>query len=98
MSAPIDSGEYTLEINTALGGVDIYLPHYVQFTIDGSSVFGGRDVHNSVAWRKMRKKVRHIVLLPDEPPAFALANHDERPVSIHFILTTTVGGIDIYQL
>ncbi len=99
VSAPIDPGEYTLEINTTVGGVDIFLPHYVQFTLDGGSIFGGRDVHNGVnQWHKMQKKLRHIVPLPDEPPAFALANHDERPVSIHFILKITVGGVDIYHL
>ena len=99
VSAPIEPGEYTLEIKNTVGGVEIFLPHYVQFTIDGGSMFGGRDVHNGVdKWRKMQKKLRHIVPLPDEPPAFALANHDERPVSIHFILETTVGGLDIYHL
>ncbi len=99
VSAPIEFGEYTLEINTTVGGVDIFLPHYVQFTIDGGSMFGGQDVHNGVEqWRKMKRKLRHIVPLSDEPPAFALANHDERPVSIRFILNITVGGVDIYHL
>ena len=99
VSAPIDPGEYTLQINAAVGGVDIFLPHYVQFTIDGGSVFGGQDVHNGVdQWHKMQRKLRRIVQLPDEPPAFALANHDERPVSIHFMLQMGAGGVDIYRL
>jgi hypothetical protein len=99
ISAPIDPGEYTLEINSTMGGVDIFLPHYVQFTIDGGSTFGGRDVHNGVdQWHKIQRKLRKIVPLSDEPPAFALASHDERPVSIRFVLKTTMGGVDIYHL
>ncbi len=98
VSAPIDPGEYILEINASVGGVAIYLPRYVQFTIEGGSVFGGRDIHNGTEWHKMQKKLRGMVALPDEPPAFALANHDERPVAIRFVLNVTFGGVDVFRL
>ena len=99
VSAPIEPGEYKLEVQTGDGGIEIFLPRYVQFTIDGGSILGGRDMHTGTEqWARMQKKLRKIVTLPDEPPAFALASHDERPVNIHFTFRTGLGGVDIYKL
>jgi hypothetical protein len=45
VSAPIEPGEYRLEITVTMGGVELFLPHSVQFTLEGSAIAGGRNVH-----------------------------------------------------
>jgi hypothetical protein len=100
VSAPIEPGEYRLEINVTMGGVEIFLPRYVQFTLEGSSIAGGRTVHEGPEmWETMKRKLRYIVNLPDSPPDFAFAPPDpERPVRIHFVMHIIMGGVDIYRL
>jgi hypothetical protein len=100
VSAPIEPGEYRLEITVTMGGVEIFLPRSVQFTLEGSAVAGGRTVHEGPqVWETMKQKLRHIVTLPDQPPDFALAPpNPERPVRIHFVTHIMMGGIDIYRL
>jgi hypothetical protein len=99
VSAPIEPGEYRLEINATMGGVEIFLPRYVQFTIEGVSILGGRDIHEGPdAWEKIKKKLHKQVNLPDQPPDFALAlSNPERPVRIHFVINSTMGGVSIYR-
>jgi hypothetical protein len=100
VSAPIEPGEYRLEINVTMGGVEIFLPRYVQFTLEGSAFAGGRNVHEGPGvWETMRQKLRYIINLPDQPPDFATAaSNPERPVRIHFVTHIMMGGVDIYRL
>ncbi len=100
VSAPIEPGEYRLEITVTMGGVEVFLPHYVQFTLEGSSIAGGRNVHEGPQiWETMKQKLHYVVALPDQPPDFALAPYNpERPVRIHFVTHITMGGVDIYRL
>ena len=100
VSAPIELGEYRLEITVTMGGVEIFLPHSVQFTLEGRAIAGGRNVHEGPdVWETMKQKLRYVVTLPDQPPDFALAPYNpERPVRIHFVTHITMGGIDIYRL
>jgi len=100
VSAPIEPGEYQLDITVTMGGVEIFLPRYVQFTLGGSAIAGGRNVHEGPGvWETMKQKLRYVVTLPDQPPEFALApSNPERPVRIHFVTHITMGGIDIYRL
>jgi hypothetical protein len=100
VSAPIEPGEYRLEITVTMGGVEMFLPRYVQFTLEGSSIAGGRNVHEGPGvWETMKQKLRYVVNLPDQPPDFALApSNSERPVRIHFVTHITMGSIDIYRL
>jgi hypothetical protein len=100
VSAPIEPGEYRLEITVTMGGVEMFLPRSVQFTLEGSSIAGGRTVHEGPGvWETMKQKLRYVVNLPDQPPDFALApSNPERPVRIHFVTHITMGGIDIYRL
>jgi Domain of unknown function (DUF4342) len=100
VSAPIEPGEYRLEITVTMGGVEIFLPRSVQFTLEGSTIAGGRNVHEGPdVWETMKQKLRDLVTLPDQPPDFALApSNPERPVRIHFVTHITMGGIDIYRL
>jgi hypothetical protein len=100
VSAPIEAGEYRLEISVTMGGVEIFLPRYVQFTLEGSAFAGGRNVHDGpVIWETMERKLRYMVSLPDQPPDFAIAlPNPARPVRIHFVTHITMGGVDIYRL
>ncbi len=100
VSAPIEPGEYRLELSVTMGGVEIFLPRYVQFTLEGSSIAGGRTVHEGPGtWETMRQKLRYTVDLPQQPPDFALAPYNpEQPVRIHFVTHITMGGVDIYRL
>ncbi len=100
VSAPIEPGEYQMEINVTMGGVEIFLPRSVQFTLEGSSIAGGRNVHEGPGiWETMKQKLRYIVHLPEQPPDFALAPYNpERPVRIHFVTHIMMGGVDIYRL
>jgi hypothetical protein len=100
VSAPIEPGEYRLDITVTMGGVELFLPRSVQFTLEGSAIAGGRTVHEGPGvWETMKQKLRYVVTLPDQPPDFALApSNPERPVRIHFVTHITMGGIDIYRL
>jgi hypothetical protein len=100
VSAPIEPGEYRLEISVTMGGVELFLPRSVQFTLEGSAIAGGRNVHEGPGvWETMKQKLRYVVTLPDQPSDFALApSNPERPVRIHFVTHITMGGIDIYRL
>lgn len=100
MSAPIEPGEYRLEISVTMGGVELFLPRSVQFTLVGSAIAGGRNVHEGPGvWETMKQNLRYVVTLPDQAPDFALApSNPERPVRIHFVTHITMGGIDIYRL
>jgi hypothetical protein len=104
VSAPIEPGEYRLEVSVTMGGVEIFLPRYVQFTLEGSALAGGRNVHDGSyegphIWETTRQKLRYVVNLPEQPPDFAIAPaNPERPVRIHFVTHITMGGVDIYRL
>ncbi len=100
VSAPIEPGEYRLDITVTMGGVELFLPRYVQFTLEGSAIAGGRNVHEEPeVWETMKQKLRSLVTLPDQPPDFAVApSNPERPVRIHFVTHITMGGVDIYRL
>ena len=100
VSAPIPPGEYTLNIQTGMGGVEIYLPRYVLFTIDGGSMMGGKDIHEGLDWwHKFSNKVKHELQLSNQIPEFAVASpNPEQPVKIHFIINTGMGGVDVFRL
>jgi len=100
VSAPIPPGEYHLEIDAGMGGVEIYLPRSVEFTVDSHSVIGSKTVHEGLdISKKMTKKLQDLFHLPSEIPDRAVAPADsEKPVSIHFLINTGLGGIDIYRL
>jgi hypothetical protein len=104
VSAPMPPGDYRLEINATMAGVEIFLPRYVQFTLEGSAFAGGRNVHDGLyegsgVWKTTRWKLRYVVDLPEVPPDFAIAPpNPERPVRIHFVTHLTMAGVEIYRL
>lgn len=97
---PIPPGQYELKVNATMGGVNIFLPHYVRFTINGDSIMSSKDIHSgSRYWRKLTRKFKKQMSLPEFPPEFALTEFNpEQPVIIHLLLNTAMSGVDIYQL
>ena len=99
-SAPITPGEHRLELEAMIGGIEIYLPSYVTFTIEGSAAIGGQDVHDGLPiWTRMWQRSRSLIGLKNKLPARAVSHPDPgKPISIHFVIDGGVGGLDIYRL
>jgi Cell wall-active antibiotics response 4TMS YvqF len=99
-SAPIAPGEHRLEIDVTIGGIEIYLPRYVQFTVERSGGLGGQDIHEGLGlWERMTHKLRDALHLPSKIPAHAVENPDpSKPVKLVLAIDGTVGGVDIYRI
>lgn len=97
---PIPPGQYELRANATMGGVNIFLPHYVRFIVEGNSIMSGKDIHTGTRyWRKLARKFRNQMPLPEYPPEFALTDfNSDQPVIIHLVLNTMMSGVYIYQL
>jgi hypothetical protein len=100
VSAPIEPGEYQLEVSATMASVEVFLPHYVQYTVEGGVSMGGSNVHEGPgAWEIIKQKLRPQILLPDQPPDFAITeSNPERPVRIRFITHITTGSVELYRL
>ena len=99
VSAPIPPGDYHLEIDAGMGGVEIYLPRWVEFTVDSHSVIGSKTVHDGLDFSKsITKKLQAMCHLPSGIPEAAAPAEGAQPVTIHFLINTGLGGIDIYKL
>ena len=100
VSAPIEPGDYQLEVSATMASVEVFLPHYVQFTVEGGVSMGGSNVHEGPgAWETIKQKLRPQILLGDQPPDFAIAeSNPERPVRIRFITHITMGSVELYRL
>ncbi len=100
VSAPVESGDYQLELSATMGSIEVFLPHYVQFTVEGGVSMGGSNVHEGPgAWETIKQKLRTQIMLGDQPPDFAIAeSNPELPVRIRFITHVTMGSIELYRL
>jgi hypothetical protein len=99
-SAPIDPGEHRLEVEGGFGGIEIYLPRYVQFTVDGAPELGGQDVHDGLGlWERFVNRVCGLLRLPKAVPDRAVPNPDPgKQIRIRFIISNIAGGLDIYRI
>ncbi len=100
VSAPIEQGEYQLELSATMGSIEVFVPHYVQFTVEGGVSMGGSNVHEGPgAWETIKQKLRTQIPLGDQPPDFAIAeSNPERPVRIRFITHVTMSSVELYRL
>ena len=100
VSAPIEPGDYQLELSASMGSIEVFLPHYVQFTVEGGVSMGGDNVHEGPgAWETIKQKLRSQIMLADRPPDFAITeSNPERPVRIRFITHVTMGSVELYRL
>lgn len=99
-SAPIAPGEHRLEIEVTIGGIEIYVPAHVKFTVEGGALIGGYDVHEGLPWwtrlgTSMLKLVGARGKIPDH--AVPDANPDQA-TTIHFVIEGGIGGVDVYRL
>lgn len=83
-----------------MGGVEIYLPRYAELSVDNASILGSKTVHLGLDWwQAMTRKFQDLLHLSSEIPDHAVAPADsEKPVTIHFLIRTGAGGVDIYRL
>jgi predicted membrane protein len=94
-SAAIEPGEHRLEIEAAIGGIEIYLPSYVKFTVEGGAVIGGYDVHDGAG---LLNKITRALRLSRVPVRAVVQPDPAQSISIHFVISGGIGGIDIYRL
>jgi hypothetical protein len=98
LSAPIPAGQYQLNIDVKAGGVEIFLPRYAQFVVNGGAGFGGQSVHRGhEAWEKLTKKLSDPTLPVNTPEDATREPNPEQAVLIQLNVHTGIGGIDIYQ-
>ena len=97
-SAPLEPGVHVLRIESALGGVEIYVPAYVQLTVEGGRIVGGHDVHEGLGWiERAERGVRRMFRMPNQIPQHVAAAPSE-PVSIRLVIDGVAGGLDVYRL
>ncbi len=95
-SAPLAAGQHRLELDVTVGGIEIYVPHYVQFTMEGGAVVGGYDVHDG---GDLGTRILRWFRIPTQIPTRAVANPDPaNPPRLHFVIDGGVGGVDVYRL
>lgn len=98
-SAPLAPGEHRLEIQTAIGGIEIYLPEHVKFTVEGGAIIGGYDVHEGLPWwTRLGSAMLKLVGARTKIPQHALPAHPDQSTTIHFVIEGGIGGIDVYRL
>jgi hypothetical protein len=99
-SAPINPGEHKLEIDAAIGGVEIYLPRYVKFVVEGGAAIGGQDVHDGLGFfGGIGHRLAHLFRLSNQVPLQAVENpHPDQPITIHLVIDGGIGGLDIYRI
>jgi hypothetical protein len=99
VSAPIPPGNYTMKITTGVGGVDIYLPAYVKFTVGGGAGLGGVDVVDGFDFfDRIGRKITGWVSSNPIPDHAARPSDPNAPVHVHFDVTRGVGGLQIHRL
>ena len=99
-SAPIEPGDHELKIESLFGGIEIYLPSYVKFTVEGGALFGGQDVHEGHGfWNRIGRRLLRLVGSRSPIPDQAVASPDPTtPTRLRLVIDGTFGGIDIYRL
>lgn len=99
-SAPIAAGTHKLELEAAIGGIEIYLPEYVKFTIEGESAIGGQDIHvGRPIVERMGRWLAALFGMSNQIPKHAVPNpHPEQAITIHFVIEGGIGGLDIYRI
>ena len=96
-SAPIAPGTHRLEIETTIGGIEIYIPKHVKFTVEGGATIGGYDVHEGIPWwQRLAHGALRLVRLA--PPLPAAGPAPAEPATVHLVIDGGIGGIDIYRV
>ena len=96
-SAPIAPGAHRLELDVSIGGIEIYVPAYIRFTIEGGAMIGGYDVHDGAGlWNRFCAWL-HL----GKTPVRAAANPDLAQITtvhLKWIDGGSIGGVDVYRL
>ncbi|HTR52990.1 MAG TPA: LiaF domain-containing protein [Kofleriaceae bacterium] len=98
-SGPIQPGHHKLEIEATIGGIEIYVPKHVKFTVEGGALVGGYDVHDGLPWytrayRRMQKLFGMTAIPSESVPS----PDPTAETTIHFVIEGGIGGIDVYRV
>jgi hypothetical protein len=97
-SAPLAPGQHRLEIDAAIGGIEVFVPRYVQLTVEGGAAIGGQDIHDGMPiWLRATNKLKDWLGLSNRIPAAAPPAPAE-PIAVHLVVNGGVGGLDIYRI
>jgi hypothetical protein len=99
-SAPIEPGQHELQIETSIGGIEVYVPRHVTFTIEGGAALGGCDIHDGHGfWNTLGRRLGRLVGWNGPIPDQAVAPVDgAKPTSIKLVIAGGIGGVDIYRI
>ncbi|CAN5847192.1 hypothetical protein BH11MYX2_BH11MYX2_18390 [soil metagenome] len=99
VSAPIEPGDHRLQITSGVGGVEIFVPSYVEVLVDGGPMVGGQDVHDGHgAMTRLGHRILGWFGGSPKIPAYAVAPSSSLPTRVHLVLDGVAGGLDIYRL
>jgi len=100
VSAPIPPGEYDLEIVSGVGSVEIYIPNYVQFTVNGGAFAGSTEIYEGLPlWERIGHSINDALGIKNRIPDHAVAPaSSEQQVRIDLHVKTGFGSIEIYRL
>jgi hypothetical protein len=100
VSAPIEPGTHRLELEATVGGIEIYLPKYVKYTIEGGSLIGGEDIYDGFPWHSRAfRKLAKLVGMRSKIPDHAVDNPTpDQPITLKLVIEGGIGGLEIYRL
>jgi hypothetical protein len=100
VSAPIEPGTHRLELDANVGGIEVYLPKYVKYTIEGGPVIGGEEIHDGFPWfERTFRRLGKLVGLRSKIPDRAVDNPTpDQTITIHLVVDGGIGGLEIYRL
>ena len=97
-SAPLAPGVHELHIESAFGGVEVFVPSYVQLTVEGNRIIGGYDVHEGLGWiERAGAGLRRMFRLSNQIPR-TVAPAPSEPITIRLVIDGVAGGLDVYRL
>ena len=98
-TAPILPGNHRLEIEVTIGGIEIYLPKHVKFTVEGGAIVGGYDVHDVLdLGARIARGFQKLLGRTSIPNTSVPSPDPSAETSIHFVIEGGIGGIDIYRV
>ena len=98
VSAPLPPGEHTLEVRSGLGDIEVYLPRYVQFTVEGFRGLGETKIHEGLtSGKQLKKRLARWLDRPDRIPEHALEAPKE-PIRLKLVVHKLAGNVRIFRL
>jgi hypothetical protein len=100
VSAPLAPGHHELSVRTSFGGIEIYLPRHVKFTVESERRHGGYEVHEGHgALNRIGRTLRKWLGVRSRIPDRAVdADDPSQPTTLHLVIEGRWGGVDVYRI